>query len=252
MAKIRNTAEGGTNGTTVTVANSGGASGDAVSAAGGMVYSNTVAAHGSLSIRDTASTSSVLRWVIGGVTGVSVRLYVRFAATPSMAITRITHATDTTAAVVQINTANRLRLNAKSSVQLWVAAADMPLNETIRVEAYFIQGATASSGQARIAYYLGDSTTPIEQSPVITGANFGGDLGTFTQARVGSEVTTNTQVTYYDDIAINTGADSSGFIGPVPPPLPPSPFLYAVDASTLVQVDAYYYDGAVLVPITTP
>lgn len=246
MAIFRNTFEGGTNGTTVTVANSGGASGDAFTAAGAMIFSSTQAAHGALSIRDTPSTSSVVRWAISGVAAVSIRSYVYFTATPSMAIFRITHATDTTAAVVQVNTANKLRLNAKSNTQLWVSTADIPLNQWLRIEAYFIQGATASSGQAQIAYYLGDSTTPIEQSAVITGANFGGDIGLFTQARAGSEVTTNTQSTYYDDLAVNTGSDSNGFIGSSLLPVSPT---YRWNGSSYVALDTYRWNGTAYVAI---
>lgn len=242
MARIRNSAEGGTNGTTVTVANSGGASGDAVAQVTNIVFDNTWAAHGLLSYRETPSTSSVLRWAIGSVTGVSIRTYVRLSATGTANLIRLSHNTDTTASVVLINTLNRLRLNAKSSTSLWAGSIDLPINQTIRVEVFYTQGTTTSNGQAKIAYYLGDSTTPVEESPLITTANFGGDIGPFTQVRIGSENTSVTQTTRHDDIAINTGSDSNGYVGPYVANASPT-YRWNSGTSAYVRLDTYRWDA---------
>jgi hypothetical protein len=217
MALMRNTFEGGSSGTAISAANSGGSSGDAFSATGNVVYSNARAFAGSLSaMTPTSATDGVMRWALGGSASVSVRLYVWVSATTTdnQGFIRLSHATDTTALNAFLNGAGALRLSAKGVTDAWTAPEAFPLNQWVRLEMYATSGTTASNGTMRVAYYLGNSMTAVQDSGTLTGLNAGGDLGTFTQARLGKLGATASPQFYFDDFAVNTGSDATGFIGP--------------------------------------
>lgn len=90
MAQKTNTAEGGSNGVTVTTGNSGGASGDAwdavqIGASAGLTYTTAEKANGSVGYSmSTAGTSTTcyLRWTGFNLARVFMRAYVKYDAAP--------------------------------------------------------------------------------------------------------------------------------------------------------------------------
>jgi hypothetical protein len=95
---LTNSFESGTNGTTITTGNSGGASGNAfdVTEASGtsiLVYSNTQAAHGSLSAEfaNNGDGANSVSWStsLGTQTQVWFRAYVYFTANPSVTLSSL-------------------------------------------------------------------------------------------------------------------------------------------------------------------
>lgn len=90
MAIQQNTFEGGTDETTISAANSGGASGDAfgtpvIGSGAALVFDTAFAAHGSLSMRSSTGVSSVSSyapWTLASVTSDYGRAYVRVGSAP--------------------------------------------------------------------------------------------------------------------------------------------------------------------------
>lgn len=221
MPVLENTFEGGTVDASITTGNSssGGTAFSAVEAA--MTYASTPVDHGTRSAKCPASSSTaVARWALGGVDAVAFRVYrfISAAHTSDHHFVRISHTTDTTALTVLVNGANTLRVNDKSGTK-WTADAALPTSQWIRIEGYVVQGASSSSGTMTIAYYLGDSTTPI-QTANLTGLNLGGDLGDFSNFRFGKiSGDTPPAAIYYDSVKVHTAADATGLIGPFSAPL---------------------------------
>jgi len=247
----------------ITPGNSGSGGNALTAVSAGATYDNQNVVRGDTSAALTSTADCVLRWAVDTQAALAFRAYMVIpeAVTSDFGIFRFSHLVDTTAFALYLNGANTLRASAKGASNIWTAGATFPVGEVIRVEGYTTQGDTTSSGSARFAYYQGDSLTPIDDSGVLTGLNLGGDLGGFTQARVGKLATTNPYPTMWvDELKVHTGADATGFIGPVPPP----PTMYRwngseyvpVDAyrwngTEYVQLDAYRWDGATYVPLVT-
>jgi hypothetical protein len=73
---------------------------------------------------------------------------------------------------------------------------------------------SASGATIKAAYYLGDSTTPVDPAYATTTGNTG--TASITQVSIGSAATaTWTGTSFFDDLAIQSG--STTFIGPAGP-----------------------------------
>lgn len=254
MTKLRNSLNGGTNNVGITTGNSGGASGDAFTAVEvAAVFSNEQSHSASLSMKPPSTTTTGLaRWAASGDRTMAFRIYCYYTAA---------HVADyqfgqilavnssTAAATLMVQSTNLLRLrNNTTSVNVWTAANSLPLNQWVRIESLVNQGTTTSDGQLRMAYYLGDSTTAVEDSGWITAQNLKGDLGALNGVRF-SKISANTYSgsAYYDDPAVNTGTDYAGFIGPeLPPVVSPT---YRWDGTKYVALDSYRWDGAAYVAL---
>lgn len=184
MARYQNTAEGGTNGVTVTAANSGGASGDAyttvtIGAGGTLIFDNTHAAHGSLSYKVATGGSAVTviaeRTLAGLTSAIALRGYGYFTANPAAALYIATvAATGGTRARLRINTTGKLQIT--DSTDTLTAAAlttAIPLNAWFRFEVQLALSATV--GQATVARYDSiDSGTATESVASAANLNLGG------------------------------------------------------------------------------
>lgn len=177
MTTLTNTFEGGTPGTTVTAANSGGLSGnafDAVAAVAGgstIAFDSTYAAHGSVSLKlATASTSesTYVQWTtsMGTQTTVWFRLYLYLTAYPALN-TRLWNATDASTAcgslLVHSSTspAGVLIFAGPSGSAILTSTNAVPLNQWSRIEG-FLTG-SASAGQVGFSLYdQKDSLAPTE------------------------------------------------------------------------------------------
>lgn len=254
MTRLRNNLNGGTNNVGITTGNSGGASGDAFTAVEATaLFSNEQSHSASLSMKPPSTTTTGLaRWQASGDRTLAFRIYAYFTAAHAADYQFgqvLVINTSTAAATIMMQGTNLLRLrNNTTSLNPWTAASSFPLNQWVRIELLVNQGTTTSDGQLRIAYYLGDSTTAIEDSGWITGQNLRGDAGTINGVRF-SKISANTYGgnAYYDDPGVNTGTDYAGFIGPeLPPVVAPA---YRWNGSAYVALDAYRWNGSAYVAL---
>jgi hypothetical protein len=218
MTKLLNDYEGGINGVVVTTANSGGGIRTAFTAVSSTVtYTNANStSRGALSgtCSDYTTTSNV-RWALANPTAANLSNYywVTAATTADLLTQRLSVTGDTTGATVRINTASKLRLTDSANTIIWTATNTFPLNQWVRIELW----ANSTTGQARLAYFLGDSTTPAEDSGIVTGS-FGGGAA-FVNARHGllGTATGYGGSLYWDDAQVWTDTDAtSSLIGPFP------------------------------------
>lgn len=221
MSTLNNTFEGGTNTAVVTSGNSGGASGDAFTAVEtNVVFSSVRAAHGSLSalIANPGVATATMRWALTTAATVAARSYIYLSALTAadLDFIRLSHVGDTSAVFARGIGDGRLRLTILGAAVPWTSTNTIPINQWVRIELRVTAGTSTTTGTARLAYYLGDSTTPVEDSGVITGLNTAGGTAGFINARIGkangASYTGNINT---DDPAVYTDADAPGFVGPV-------------------------------------
>jgi hypothetical protein len=219
-----NTLEGGTQGTTISAANSGGASGDAFSQClagtnatcaydGTHAHSGTLAA--SLSTGAT-SANTYVSWALGPFQQVWGRFYYWVTASPT-ANTRIASCyasgITTVRAFIRHNSGGKLAACDSTSAILWTSTSALPVGQWVRVE--FGCLGDPSAGQLWVAYYASpESTTPTEQFTSPATANLGGPVGS---VAFGVSNQANVPQTWWDDMAIST----VGPLGPTgaPPPI---------------------------------
>lgn len=219
------TAEGGTDGTTVTPGNSGGASGNAIATAGigastACVYSTAAAFHGSLGFRITrlaasAPTMYLQRQIAAGA-GARGRTHVYLNIVTAPGVDQvILKFLDGSAAA-----GSMLRLDATLHLVGILTAGGVAAGGTFtsafslatwyRVEFAASPGGGPTTGTMDFASYIGDGTTPIEEKN-LSGLNLGSqsDVG---YTRVGLQNTGGATLgdIKFDDWDSDTGA--SGYI----------------------------------------
>jgi hypothetical protein len=213
--------EGNTNGTVVTAANSGeGVNTPFGYANPGMTYSSTRAAHGTYSISVPASAQyDGANWPITTADRAFAGRFYFYATGASSSDFALVHATvnGTMSFRVLFQGSGRLRLTTKGSVQRWTSTNTYPVDQWVRVEFEGNIGTTNGNGQIRILYYVGDSTTPVDQSAWVTGIDLGGDTGTLENVFTHKYGTgTLAGSLWEDDYELRTGSSYNGLIGPVP------------------------------------
>lgn len=226
MTSISWNAEGGSDGTALTTANSGGASGTAWDTCqrgtnATNEFDTATAAVGSLSVliaTGATSTTAYNRWNgaittlwASGLTTHYGRLYVRLSALPAADRT-IVEFLDTTAATnranIRIRTDGTVRLRNAANGTVATSVTTLSINTWYRLE-YRIDGSTTGAYELHI--YSGSSTTALED--IVGGtANFGGTIGAAGYGYV-SAVASLPSI-WYDGIQINDvalpGPESSG------------------------------------------
>lgn len=254
MVKIRNTFDGGTNGTGMTVANTGGVSGDAFSAVEATaLFSSEQKKSGSLSMKPPLTAASGYgRWTTNSRNNrLAIWIYSTAAITSDYNFMQTRYNSSTSAMTLRVNGANALRAYGHAAAaNLWTASAALPLNQWVMVECLYEQGVAANDGRIKVAYYLAGSSTPVQESPWITGINLRGDLGVNGEVYVGkTQTTTNAASFYVDSAAVDTGADYGGvFLGPVAPIVSPA---YRWNGSGYVPLKAYRWNST-YIPLTAP
>lgn len=259
MATFENSFDGGSNGVGMTVANTGGASGDAFTAVdAALTFSDEWAQSGTLSAKPPeTAVSGLARWSIGQA-NVAIREYVMCTVAHTgdytLLQTRGETSSSTTGQVsVLLNAASHLRLREQTTgTNRWTAAATFPLNESVRVELLVEVGTSPTTGRARVAYYLGEDLTPIEDSGWLEGLDLRGGTYPVGNIYVGKiSAAAYAGDLYVDTLKVLSGADYTGqFIGPATVPATASP-LKRWDAATssYVDLDAWRWDGSEYVPV---
>lgn len=257
MALIRNTAEGQTNGTALTTANSGGSSGDAfglVSVVGGtVVFSTDHAAHGTRGYKITCAASQTVDLRHNGLTGHTSApwqtwLYLTGNPPSACDIGQIRSASGVSAKVqIDVSAGQpRLKFTNGSSSIVYSTINSIPINQWIRVELLITVGTTATNGRAQGGYWLGDATTAA--SSFDTAATTDTGTATVTEYRYGKlTAAPAVPVFYLDDVSTNPGA--TAFIGP--PAGSTLPVLTASRGSTIVPITATATNGGVVSLVQT-
>lgn len=222
-AVAHNTAEGGTNGTGVTAANSGGDSGRAfnsvqVTGANSITYSSSSPIHNSLSYRIVGDGSGYanLRWLsstVGSLTNSCGAVYVKFdplSGGPNTFFTAFQDDTDSAQAFrLRITASGSLQiLNATSSV-LGTTTSQLNSASTYRIE----WQVNHTSGNYVLEFFSGDSTTAVDQ---VSGS--GASFGTSTQQVRFGVVTVATWSATFDSMAVDSSKiGAHGGTGSNPP-----------------------------------
>lgn len=217
-----NSAEGGTNGTAVTTANSGGASGDAwdvISKPSGTAFTFSTAAFykGTLGYRATHGTANGTglnwRWSLSGWTKFRLRRYFSVSAYPTSAVILawITDASNSkTLAKLTLSTSGVLGVQNAAGTQVFTGSAPIGLNSDTRVELIVVPGTTTSNGTIRFCWGVGDAAATDTYASTSANTGTGGTLGYYTEGKLSG--TWNATVDY-DDFAADD-ASSSTFLGP--------------------------------------
>jgi RHS repeat-associated protein len=220
VGNLANSAEGGTNGTTVTVANSGGASGDPFSVVtrgtgAALTFATAAAEHGSLgySLTATSGTTTAVTWNGYNATSAAVRFYYNPGSTlPSTTVRLLDVRNSTgTAARVLMTSSNQLIVQNAAGTTLKTFPTTLSANTWYRIELGVSISATAATVNA--AYYPGDSTTPVDTAYSTSSANTG--TANITTISIGDTTSgTWAGTAYFDDLAAQPATTS--YIGPVP------------------------------------
>ncbi|SDD40172.1 hypothetical protein [Auraticoccus monumenti] len=221
MTNRHNGYESGTPGQPVTPENSGSTA--PVFASAGTTYSDERAFHGSLSAHGspTAGVLSSDRWLIDSDRlDVGVGLWLDTAATADFTMLRATQAADAVSTSVLLQATNRLRLNVKGNI-LWTATNPLPMSQWVWATLALRAGDSPTTGTAQIAYYVGESETPVEISQLFTGINVADATALLNFFRVGKQTAAATPTGFFwDDVQIRTGADAVGVRPYIAPAVP--------------------------------
>jgi hypothetical protein len=213
---VFNNAEGGSDGTAVTAANSGGGSGTAFSQVStGITFSKAQKAHGLLSYALSAAsgTQNYIHFSSPATTGgFSIRTSLRLTGYPSAvsSFVLITDSTDTTITGFNLESTGKITpvQSGGTAITGGKFTNAIPLNTWVRIT---ITGTIGTSATVTMTMYTGDSTTPIE-THTFTGVN----TGTVAPAYVSyGKLTKSPSIgTYYlDDLAQNLTSTTE--IGPL-------------------------------------
>lgn len=242
--------EGGTlNGAVDT---SGGDASTPITVTAAWVYSNTHKNRGTLAAKlpSTATGTQRLAWVLASPPStILMRSYTYMTSQPS-ADTFVLHCPPLadqsagigTRAIVNSLGAARLTDNA-GGVQATNTGTAVLTGQFIRWELWLDAGTSTTTGSMRAAYYLGNSTTPVWDSGLLTGKNTAGAVGSFQNPRFGAS-NSSAGDQWYDDIAVKTGTDAVWGAWPVTNALPivdAGPNQVAA-ASSLVNLSGTYSD----------
>lgn len=219
---LENSFEGGTSGTAISAANSGGASGNAFDVVSGTVpnFSNSNPAHGALGAAFQGTGN--VQWTTS-ITGTNLTLWGRFYLLMTAIPSVVTHgptffsptSTTTACGFIQVGSSGKLNNSAKGGTTT-ISTTTLSINTLYRVE---FKHTLVVSGTCTMDsnLYLGDSPTLTEALPQATGTGVSTDTS-INGVRWGSTNAVTANIFFIDDIQIN----AAGFPGPyVPKKQPP-------------------------------
>jgi hypothetical protein len=209
----------GSDGTTVTTGNSGGASGTAWTATAGLVYKTDTFAQGASSAGvDNPGTGTALgRWALGSTdTAFSVRLAFRHtvATTGDVDLIEVRAPNDSTyLARLRLQGTNRLRLADSAGGFAWTSTSTLPVDTWHVISYYVTTGTTTANGTARAAYRVLGAGSWAEDSGTLTG-NYGAGLQAGNLRLGKTSAGTYGGNLRFDTAKATTGADATGLLDP--------------------------------------
>lgn len=254
MTKLIQNYEGGTSGAALTEANSGAAGNTPFTnvSAGTVTFSTTQKKDGALSALLPATNSlGIQRWEFPAEPSRNIRArwYMWFESAHAADYiifdprTISDPATGRTGLLL-FTALSQLRLRAYGSgtqTTAWTASTAVPLGQWVRIEYLQEMGTTASNGRAKVAMFVGDSTTPIAgiDSGWVEGLNFrGNEAGGITYLNLGKVLAdVKAGASYIDGVETHIGTDyAASFIGPAQVPLATPAGLTATSSTSAVSV----------------
>lgn len=243
MALVQNTFDGGTVGTTVSEANSGGASGTPftlvqIVAGATCTYQTAAAKHGGKGCRITGNGSGAfMQHDMVADPKLSTRFYVNFPSAPSAACQIYTpRSVVNYIGGININTALKLQVTNIAGTPVFTTTAALTAGTYYRIEISH-QVATSTTGAIQFKYFVGDSTTAVESFTTTTA-----DLGTsnIIQYRIGKINSAGNSPLDLDSITFNAG--STTLLGPhvdlnVPPVADAGTGLVNIEPGTVVTLN---------------
>ena len=216
---LSNSAEGGTSGTAVSTANSGGASGNALTvinrgSGATLNFSSTAPAHGSRDYLITGKSGTVTDegWNGFNTSSMATRFYYNPGSSLPNSVIRLADIRNAsgTAARVELSAANQIFIQNNAGTTITTFSHALQANTWYRVELAI--SASSSAATIKAAFYLADSTTPVDPMFSTTTGNTG--AANLTQALFGSTASaTWTGTSFFDDLAASPS--TTLFIGPV-------------------------------------
>ena len=200
------------------------------------LYEADAAAHGPMGIRIPAgSTSNFGFFNHYTATKIDIEAYFVFGQVIAGSSNEIHlesfrfDATSAEAARVYISTSGYLKLRTKGAVERWTSPTTLTVGTRYRVCLHLDAGTSATTGIARLAYYEGDSTTPVQDSGNITGIDVAGTAGVIYGSRIGKyNAVALTGAIDMDSVTLRTDSDATSAF---PPFLLPTPVVTLVSAS---------------------
>lgn len=229
MPTRSNTAEGGSQGTTVTQGsggNSGGASGDfwdlvSNPANGTFTFDGTWPAEGVLGYKIVRPTDThfpaLARWTFTNETEFYGRIYVAFPSSTWPSTHRmfmVASSGGARLAEVNLNSSGQIRVLNSANGLIATSTGALAANTLYRIEFHFLGNAT--TGRMETKYFVGHSTTSVQDLAIGTDANTSGDAGIF-DIGSGSANVTDGFVWHFDAVKLVPAA--GGWIGPASGPM---------------------------------
>lgn len=216
MAQKSNSFEGGTDGTNISVGNSGGGSGDAFSninrTNGTLIYSADVSAHGALGMKVVTFTSGnepYARYTgLGSLTtSVYIRFYLYFTSIPGTGcyVASFLSTTPAFCASVRLNTTGKISMLNAAGTAVSTSTYTLPINTWHRIEVRCLPSTTV--GEIEWKVFLGDSTAP-QDTGQVTGQVLTANID---QALFGQGIFGPSTYTFYEDDVSYSDVD---WIGP--------------------------------------
>ncbi|HTW20521.1 MAG TPA: fibronectin type III domain-containing protein [Mycobacteriales bacterium] len=215
-ALLSNTFEGATGNVKITIANSGGASGNTLDqlncASGTVMYSNAAPAHGNYAaLLSPTNQLCYLGWGSASIATTSSaygRAYLKLSANPSTSfpVLKVRDPSGNRDAQVTVTSAGKLAMGDANGTTQLTFSKSIPLNQWVRIEWHLV---SAASGTFQVEMFAGDATTPLE-SETVSNINTGTSIGGY---RVGMLTTTSAAVGTtigVDNLAYGT----AGWMGP--------------------------------------
>lgn len=228
---LANSFEGGSQGTTPSPANSGGASGDAFNVVqnttGTIIYDGTNPAHGSglgvQIVTEAAVTPTYMAWTTAlGTLSTNQTLYGRFyyvapgTPTSSARLIQILNGTTMLCGLVHASGAGTLNLRATGDVSSGTLSnTALTAGVLYRIEFQFDGiGGGAGAGSATARLFLGDSTTQTGTDATTTAANFGSLAPNAVRFGITTANASTLSTYYFDGLQVNdTGMPGPELVG---------------------------------------
>jgi hypothetical protein len=217
MVAKSNSAEGGTDGTTVTTGNSGGASGDAWGAVvinGTLTYENTAPHEGSMcyQISPTSSQQCYLHMIETSEDEMFLSAYLKMPSAPAATEDNVVFRSASAGAAGFGTRADaKFRTTDATGTALNTSTATLTANLWHRIEMHVVKGTTTSNGTIEVEVYEEDELTPIH-SYSNTACNAG--TAQLTNIRLGRpSATADTTNVFIDAVQWWTGADVPALFG---------------------------------------
>lgn len=212
---LTNSNEGGSNGTTITTGNSGGASGNAwdsiLFTAGTCAYDNAQASHGTLAANHaTAGTAASIQLQWEASTGNPARMFGRYyyrytSTTLTLDLHRVRSSSSNQVARLSVaSSTGFLQLRNGANTVVATSSAALSTNTWYRIEWDFRPGSVTNTA----VLYLGDSVVALETLSASSTYSADADIGQFHLGNLSSQASVGSR--WFDDIAVT----DVGWLGP--------------------------------------